>query len=130
MLPGGVDEEVDLMADLMCNFKTLNIPIDECIIEEFMHIDDENNEMFSQVISDDVNEMLETMQTRAETMEDESDHAIVETCTPFPEPTKDKVNFCEFQNMYEKVLEVEDQMLCPDLQAHEGDEYNKVKYAF
>ena len=28
-LKGGTHEEVDMMADLLCSFKTLNIPIDE-----------------------------------------------------------------------------------------------------
>ena len=28
-LKGGAHEEVDMMADLLCNFKALNIPIDE-----------------------------------------------------------------------------------------------------
>ena len=32
--------------------------------------------------------------------------------------------------MYEKVLEVKDQLLCRELQAQVEDEYSKLKYAF
>ena len=108
------------MADLMHNFESLNIPIDECTIEEFMHINGKNNEVFLQEIFDDVIEVLETMQTRAENV-DESDHVIAETWSPFLEPTEES-NFCRFQNIYKKVLEVED----PELQAQVGDEYSKL----
>ena len=69
-----------------------------------MHIDDENNE----VILDGVNEVLETMQITPENAEDESNHTIAAACTPFPIPTKTMSISCGFENMYEKVLEVQD----------------------
>ena len=49
---------VDLMADLLRSYEALTIPIDECAIEEFMHINDENNQMFLQEVLDDVNDVL------------------------------------------------------------------------
>jgi len=52
-LGGGADEEVVLMADLLRSFNALNIPRDESSAEEFVHIGDENNEVFSLVILDD-----------------------------------------------------------------------------
>lgn len=52
-LGGGADEEVVLMADLLRSFNALNIPRDESSAEEFVHIGDENNEVFSRVILDD-----------------------------------------------------------------------------
>ena len=45
-----------------------------------MHIDDENMEVFSKEILDDVNEMLKTMQAKNDNSEDESDHAVAEAC--------------------------------------------------
>ena len=65
-LRDGADEEFDLTADLLRDFKALNIPIDKSTIEEFMHIGDENNEEVSKEIIDDVNEMLEIMQCKKE----------------------------------------------------------------
>ena len=60
-LKGGAHEEVDMMADLLCSFKALNIPIDESTRDEFMHVYDENSQEFSYQILDDVNEMLESI---------------------------------------------------------------------
>ena len=50
------------MTDLLGGFKALNITIDKSTIEEFVHIDDKNNKVFSKEILDDVNEMLEIIQ--------------------------------------------------------------------
>ena len=91
------------MADLMHNFESLNIPIDECTIEELMHINGKNHEVFLQEIFDDVIEVLETMQTRAENV-DESDHVIAETWSPFLEPTEDKVISVGFRIYTKKSL--------------------------
>ena len=68
-----------------------------------LHIDDENNE----VILDDVNEVLETMQITAENAEDESNHTTAAACIPFPEPIKAMSISCGFENIYEKVLKVQ-----------------------
>ena len=92
-----------------------------------MRVDEKNNEVFSQEILDDVNEVLETMKTPPE---DESDHTIAEAYTPFLEPTEDIVNFCRFENIYKKVLTFEDQLLCPEVQAQLGDEHSKLKNSF
>ena len=92
MLRGKADEEVDLMADLLRGFKALNFPTDKSTIEEFVHINDENKEVFSKVIFDDVYEMLETMQATNDNSEDESDHTVAEVCAQFPEPAECSVS--------------------------------------
>ena len=61
---------------------------------------------------------------------DESDHTSAETCTSFLKLAEDGVNFCGFENMYEKVLEMEDQLLYPEGQAQVGDEYRELKNSF
>ena len=60
------------------------------------------------VILDGLNEVLKTMQITPEKAEDESNHTIAAACTPFPKPTKTMSISCEFENMYEKVLKVQD----------------------
>ena len=45
-LKNGANEEVDMMADLLCSFKALNIPIDESTLDEFVHVYDKNSEEF------------------------------------------------------------------------------------
>ena len=61
-LKSGAHEEVDMMADLLCSFKALNISIDESTLDEFVHFDDKNSEEFSHEILNDVNEVLEGIQ--------------------------------------------------------------------
>ena len=52
-------------------------------------IDDENIEVFWQEILDNVNEVLETMQTTTEKTEFES----AEACTPFPKSAERQCQF-------------------------------------
>ena len=128
-LQEGADEEVDIMGELLRSFKILNIPIDESTIDEFVHVDDENSEEFSHEILVDVNDVLERMQTTNDN-EDESDHTMVEACVQSPELTESDITFGGFENMYIKVLEVEDQLLCPDVQAQAENDYNDLKNSF
>ena len=85
-LKGGAHEEVDMMADLLCSFKALNIPIDESTLDEFVHVYEENSEEFSHEILDDVNEVLESIQATNDN-KDENVHTVVESCAHSPAPT-------------------------------------------
>ena len=127
-MKGGAHEEVDMMADLLCSFKALNIPIDESTLDEFVHVDDENSEEFSNEILDDVNK-LESIQATNDN-EDENVHTVVETCVHSPAPTENDVTFFGFEHIYNKVLEIENQLLCPDVQAQAGNYYNELRNSF
>ena len=131
-LNGGAHEEVDMMADLLSSFKTLNILIDENIPDEFVHVYDENREEFSHEILDDVNEVLESMYIvqAANDNEDKNVLTVVESCAHSPAPTGNDVTFCGFEHIYNKVLEVEDQLLCLDVQAQAGNYYNELRNSF
>ena len=76
-LKGGAQEEVDMMADLLCSFKALSISIDESTLNEFVHVYDENSEEFSHEILDDVNELLESIQATNDN-KDENLHTLVQ----------------------------------------------------
>ena len=78
-----------------------------------MPVDDESSEEFSNEILDNVNDVLERMQTANDTgNEDESNHTTVaEACTNTPAQTESNVAFGGFEHMYNKDLEVEDQLL-------------------
>ena len=84
-LAGGT-EEVDMMAGLLRSFKLFNTPVDESTVDEFAHVDDANSEEFSHEILDNVNYVLERMQTVNDTgNEDESNqlaqiHQYKEQC--------------------------------------------------
>ena len=57
-----IDEEDDFMADIISRFGSLSIQVEESELQEFEHIDDENNEVYSQAILEDVDELLQTLQ--------------------------------------------------------------------
>ena len=94
-----------------------------------MHVDDENSEEFSHEILDDINEALESIQA-TNVYEDENVHTVVESCVGSPSPTGNDATFCGFEHIYNKVLEVEDQLLCPDVQAQAGNYYNELRNSF
>ena len=117
------------MAGLLRSSKALNIPIDESTLDEFEHVDDENSEEFLHEILDDVNEVLESIQATNDN-EDENVHTVVESCAHSPAPTGNNITFCGFEHIYNKVLEVEDQLLYPDVQVQAGNCYNKLRNSF
>ena len=78
-LKGGAHDKIDMMANLLCSFKVLNIPIDESTLDEFVHVYDENSEEFSHKILDDVNEVLESIQA-TNNNKDENVHTVVKSC--------------------------------------------------
>ena len=81
-----------------------------------MHFDNENSKKFSHEILDDVNEVLESIQATNDN-EDENVHTVVKSCAHSSALIGNNVTFCRFEHIYNKVLEVEDQWLCPDVQA-------------
>ena len=84
-LKGGAHEEVDMMTDLLCSFKTLNIPIDESTLDEFVHVYDENSEEFSHEVSESIQATNDN--------KDENVHTVVESCAHSPAPTGNMLLF-------------------------------------
>ena len=78
-LKGGAHEEVGMMTDLLCSFKTLNIPIDKSTIDEFVHVYDENSEEFSHEVSESIQATNDN--------KDQNVHTVVESCAHSPAPT-------------------------------------------
>ena len=57
-------------------------------------------------------------------------YTVVKSCAHSPAPTENDVTFCGFDHIYNKVLEVEDQLLCPDVQVQAGNYYNELGNSF
>jgi len=53
--------------------ESLNLFIDPSELEEFVHINDEDNEEYATVVLEDVEELLETMKIVEMTMDDDGD---------------------------------------------------------
>ena len=117
------------MTDLLSSFIVLNISIDESTMDEFVHVDDENREEFTHEIMNDVNEGMEKM-LETNDNEDESNLTMVKASAHSPETIENNVIFGGFEHTYNKVLEVEDQLLFPDVQAQAGNDYNELKNSF
>ncbi|KAI6648197.1 hypothetical protein LOD99_12006 [Oopsacas minuta] len=124
-LQGSVDEEVDAMSDVLQRFRSLNFVIEGDELNEFMHVDDENNEEYSQAMLDDVNEVLTTIHTENDDSDDDSDDQSNTSA-----PIENEVIFHGFEQLYRKILEIEDQLLCTDVQAQAGDAYGDPKDTF
>ena len=73
--------------------------------------------------------MLESIQATNDN-EDENVHTVVESCTHSPAPTGNNITFCGFEHIYNKVFEVEDQLLYPDVQVQAGNCYNELRNSF
>ena len=79
---------------------------------------------------DDVNEVLESIQATNDN-EDENVHTVVESCTHSPAPTGNDVTFYGFEHIYNKLLEVEDQLLCRYVQVQARNyNYSELRNSF
>ena len=126
-MAGGVDEEPNFIPELLLRFRALDIAIDNDKLDEFMHIDDEKNEEYSDALLDDVNTALAAVQYGEDA--DTDDEAGPSNAYD-GELVTNSVVFHGFDQLYSKVLEVEDQLLCPVLQEQAGDNYDKIKTTF
>jgi len=109
------------------SFMALDIAIDNDELDEFMHIDNENNEEYSEALLDDVNMALAAVQS-GEDADTDDEAGPSDVCDG--ELVTNSVVFHGFDQLYSKVLEVEDQLLCPVLQEQAGDDYDKLKTTF
>ena len=123
----GVDEEPNFIPELLLTSRALEIPIDSDELDEFLHIDDEKNEEYLEALLDDVNTALAAVQSGEDAdTDDEAGPSIA--CDG--ELVTNSVVFHGFDQLYSKVLEVEDQLLCPVLQEQAWDDYDKLKTTF
>jgi hypothetical protein len=58
--------------------ESLNLSVDPSELEEFVHIDDEDNEEYANIVLEDVRKLLETMKIAKTTMDDDGDVNIQE----------------------------------------------------
>ena len=126
-MAGGGDEEPNFIPELLVSFRALDIANDLDELDEFMHIDDEKNEEYSEVLLDDVNTALAPVQS-GEDADTDDEAGPSNACDGVI--VTNSVVFHGFDQLYSKVLEVEDQLLCPVLQGQAGDDYDKLKTIF
>jgi hypothetical protein len=101
----GVSNKVDnLRTEFSKGMESLNLSVDPSELEEFDHIDDEDNEEYIIVVLEDVEELLEAMKIVKTVMDDDGDVNTQELNVGF----ENKVIFQGFDFIYKQVLKIED----------------------
>jgi hypothetical protein len=67
------NEVNDLCNEFSKTMESLNLYVDPSKLEEFVHIDDEDNEEYATIVLEDVEEHLEMMKITKVTMDDDGD---------------------------------------------------------
>ncbi len=121
------DNEVgDLCIEFSKAMESLNLSVDPSELEEFVHIDDEDNEEYATVVLEDVEELLETMKIAEMAMDD---YANVNT-QELNVCLENEVIFQGFDFFYKQVFKIEEQLLYLEVQAQAGETFNDLKKSF
>jgi hypothetical protein len=100
--------EVDnLCIEFSKAMESLNLFVNPSELEEFIHIDDEDNEEYATIVLEDVEELLETMKMIKMAMEDDGDVNTQELNVGL----ENGVIFQSFNSIFKQVLDIEDQLL-------------------
>ncbi len=116
----------DLCTEFSKAMESLNLSIDPSELEEFVHIDDEDNEKYATAILEDVEELLETMKIAETVMDDDGDVNIQELNVGL----ENGVIFQGFDSLHKQVLDIKDQLLCPEVQAEVEETFDDFKKSF
>ncbi len=99
------DNEVDdLCTEFSKAMESLNLSVDPSKLEEFVDIDDEDNEEYAIVVLEDVEELLEMMKIGETAMDDDGDVNTQKLNVGL----ENGVIFQGFDSLYKQVLDIED----------------------
>jgi len=123
----GVESENNVIAtELTQTIKSLNLSINQLELVEFVHINDESNEEYAAVVLEDVEELLESMKINEAGLDEDIDvnqpEQIVES--------QDRVEFHGFESLYKQILDIEDQLLCSNVQTEAEEAFDDLKKSF
>ncbi len=119
--------EVDnLCTEFSKAMEFLNLSVNPSELEEFVHIDNEDNEEYATVVLEDVEKLLEMMKIVETVMDDDGDVNTQELNVGL----ENKVIFQGFDYLYKQVFDIEDQLLCPDVQTEAEETFDDLKKLF
>ncbi len=107
----------------------LNLSVGQNKFEEFVHVDNENNEEFAATILEDVEELLETMKIVKENMDDDNDDDIL-TFQALDSGLGNTIVFKGFESLYKQVVDIEDQLLCFEVWKEVEETFNDLRKLF
>ncbi len=95
-------------------------------LEEFIHIDDEDNEGYAIAVLEDVEKLLEMMKIAKMAMDDDGDVNIQELNVGL----ENEVIFQGFNFFYKQVLDIEDHLFYHEVQAEVEETFYDLKKLF
>jgi hypothetical protein len=119
----------DLGTEVAQAIATLNISIGQDELEEFVHVDNENNEEFATAVLEDVEKILETMKIAKENLDDDNDDDIL-TFQTSDSGLGNTVVFKGFESLYKQVVDIEDQLLCSEVREEVEETFDDLRKLF
>jgi hypothetical protein len=99
------------------------------VLEEFVHVDDENSEKFAAVVLEDVEKLLETMKIAEENLDDDNDDDIL-TSQASDSSLGNTVVFKGFESLYKQVVDIEDQLLYSKVREEVEETFDDLRKLF
>jgi len=124
-----VNKIEDLVTEVAQAIVALNLSVGQDELEEFVHVDDENNEEFAAAILEDVEELLGTMKIAEENLDDDNDDDIL-TSQMSGSGLGNTVVFKGFESLYKQVVDIEDQLLCSEVREEVEETFDDFRKLF
>jgi hypothetical protein len=124
-----VNEIEDLVTEVAQAIATLNLSVGQDELEEFVHVDDENSEEFAIAILEDVEELLQTMKIAEENLDNDNDDDIL-TSQASGSGLGNTIVFKGFESLYKQVVNIEDQLLCSEVQEEAEETFDDLRKLF
>ena len=124
----------DVGVEIARVFEELHISIGSAELEEFVHIDDENNEEYVAVMKEAVEEMMDDHDIDDnvgddddDDEDDEDDNNQLNNCYTV---SGSGVVFNGFAPLYKQVLDIEEQLLCSEVQDGADEKFDDLMNSF
>jgi len=129
-----VDQEAvnkieDLGTEVAQAIVALNLYVGQDELEEFVHVNNGNSEEFVAAVLEDIEKLLETMKIAEENLDDDNDDDIL-TSQASDSGLGNTVVFKGFESFYKQVVDIEDQLLCSEVQEKAEETFDDLKKLF
>jgi len=124
-----MNEIEDLVTEVAQAIAALNLSVGQDELEEFVHVNDENNEEFTTAILEDVEELLETMKIVEKNLEDDNDDDIL-TSQASGSGLGNTVVFKGLESLYKHVVDIKDQLLYSEVREEVEETFDDLRKLF
>ncbi len=124
-----MNEIEDLGTEAAQAIAALNLFVGQEELEEFVHVNNKNNEEFAAAVFEDVEELLETMKIVEENPDDDNDDDIL-TSQASDSSLGNIVVFKGFESLYKQVVDIEDQLLYSKVRKEVEETFDDLRKLF